>query len=185
MLINKIGITKIINPEELSYRTRQAFDMLNCTEIRERTLKNGSKVLVGYQKNSPLACYIQKITKEGYLKTEKFFSKSNYGLKNENTEIEICKTTFNKIGDKLKEHFIVRTYENKKLTERLETFLDLFKGIDKSEKTQYTGKTNRIKSKLIKERISDVEYVETLYQKDKLVYKETKNNVDLDGNWKF
>ena len=185
MSIARIGITKIIHPDELNYKTRQAFEMFNCIEIRKRALKNGSTILAGYTKNSNLAGYIQKISKDGYVETEKIFSKSNFGPKNEKTEIEICKTTFNKIEDKLKEHFLVRTYDNKKLVEKLETFFDIFKGIDKSEKSYYTGKTNRATSKLIKERISEVEYTESMYKRNKLIYKETKNDVDRDGSWKF
>ena len=185
MNINKVGLTRIIHPDELNYSTRQAFEMFNCTEIRERVLKNGSTILAGYKKDSGLAEYIQKISKDGHLETEKIFSKCNFGPKNEKTEIEICKTTFNKIGDKLKEHFLVRTYENKKLVEKLETFFDIFKGIDKSERSYYTGKTNHATSKLIKERISEVEYTESMYKRNKLVYKDTKNDVEKDGSWKF
>ena len=185
MNITKIGLTKIIHPDELCYRSRQSFETFNCTEIRERLLKNGSRVLAGYTKDSNLASYIQKISKDGYVESEKIFSKSNFGPKNEKTEIEICKTTFNKIGDKLKEHFLVRTYENKKLVEKLENFFDIFKGIDKSEKTHYTGKSSRVLSKLLKERISEVEYTETMYKGNKLVYKDTKNDVDIEGMWKF
>ena len=66
MNILKVGVTKV-TPIETSfiYGAYGNFALVNCTEVRERLLKNGSKIIAGYTKSSNLANFTQKINKEG------------------------------------------------------------------------------------------------------------------------
>ena len=74
MNVSKVGVTKIIPVNNTIYGAHRDFVINNCVEIRERVLKNGTKILAGYAKNSELATFVQQINKKGVIEQEKFYS---------------------------------------------------------------------------------------------------------------
>ena len=180
MNVSKVGVTKIIPVNNTIYGAHRDFVINNCAEIRERVLKNGTKILAGYAKNSELATFVQQINKEGVVEKEKFYTLGVYGVKKENKETQLEKITYNKIGDKLRHFQLFRTYEKGKLTEKFEALMDIFKGVDKSERNFY-NENRAVK----KERISSIEYNEETYYDNVLIWRTTKTDVDPEGIWKY
>ena len=180
MNVSKVGVTKIIPVNNTLYGAHRDFVINNCAEIRERVLKNGTKILAGYAKNSELATLVQKINKKGVIEQEKFYSSEFFGKKNERRETQLEKITYNKIGDKLRHFQLFRTYEKGKLTEKFEALMDIFKGIDRSERVKYNEKTY-----IQKERINADEYVKTVYKDGVKTSCTTENDVDPEGIWRY
>ena len=180
MNVSKVGVTKIIPVNNTIYGAHRDFVINNCVEIRERVLKNGTKILAGYAKNSELATFVQQINKEGVVEKEKFYTLGVYGVKKENKETQLEKITYNKIGDKLKHFQLFRTYEKGILTEKFEALMDIFKGVDRSERVKYNEKTYTKK-----ERINGIEYVKTVYKDGVKTSCTKENDVDPEGVWRY
>ena len=180
MNVSKVGVTQIKPIKNTLYGAYRDFVLGDCVEIRERVLKNGTRILAGYRKNSEYSNLIQKINKKGVIEQEKFYSSELFGKKNEKKETQLEKITYNKIGDKLRHFQLFRTYEKGKLTEKFEALMDIFKGVDKSERNFY-NENRAVK----KERISSIEYNEETYYDNVLIWLTTKTDVDPEGIWKY
>ena len=61
MNVSKVGVTQIRPIKDTLYGAHRDFVLGDCVEIRERVLKNGTKILAGYRKNSEYSNLIQKI----------------------------------------------------------------------------------------------------------------------------
>ena len=180
MNVPKVNVTKIIPCENSLYGAYRDFVLNDCVEIRERVLKDGSKIRAGYAKNSKLSNFIQKISKDDIVEQEKFYFTDTYGVKKEKRDTQLEKITYNKIGDKLQHWQLFKTYENNVLIEKFEAFMDIIKGIDKSERNKYLKET-----KVIKDRINNTQYVKETYYQDTLIWRTTENDVDPEGLWKY
>ena len=180
MNVSKVGVTKIIPVNNTIYGAHRDFVINNCAEIRERVLKNGTKIVAGYVKGSNLATLVQKINEKGVIEQEKFYSSELFGKKNERKETQLEKITYNKIGDKLRHFQLFRTYEKGILTEKFEALMDIFKGIDRSERVKYNEKTY-----IKKERINGDEYVKTVYKDGVKTSCTTEHDVDPEGIWRY
>lgn len=180
MDISKIGVTRIIPTNGKIYGAYKDFVINDCVEIRERILKNGSRIIAGYADDSNLANFVQKINKKGFVEQEKFYSSEPFGIKEENKETQLEKITYNKIGDKLKHFQLFKTFKKGVLTEKFEAFMDIVKGVDKSERNFYNEKRT-----IKKERINNTEYNEEIYRDNILTSRITKTDVDSEGLWKY
>jgi hypothetical protein len=180
MNVSKVGVTQVKPIKNTLYGAYRDFVLGDCVEIRERVLKNGTRILAGYRKNSEYSNLIQKINKKGVIEQEKFYSSELFSKKNEKKETQLEKITYNKIGDKLKHFQLFRTYEKGKLTEKFEALMDIFKGVDKSERTDYVKET-----KIKKERINDSQYIQETFHQNVLIWRTTENDVDPEGMWRY
>ena len=180
MNASKVGVTQIKPIKNTLYGAYRDFVLGDCVEIRERVLKNGTRILAGYRKNSEYANLTQKINPNGIVEQEKFYSSDVYGVKKEKRDTQLEKITYNKIGDKLRHFQLFKTFERSNLIEKFEALMDIVKGVDKSEKIDYVKET-----KVKKERISDVQYIKETYHKDGLIWRTTENDVDPEGMWKY
>ena len=180
MNVSKIGATKITKINNNIYGAYRDFVLTDCVEIRERVLKNGTKILAGYSKDSKLANLVQQINKEGVVEQEKFYSSDTYGVKNKRKETQLEKITYNKIGDKLKHFQLFKTFDNGIIIEKFVAFMDIFKGIDKSERIKYNEKTY-----IKKDRINTAEFAKTTYKEGVKVSSAIEAGVDSDGLWKY
>ena len=86
MNVSKIGVTKVIPVKNTLYGAYRDFVLNDCAEIRERVLKNGTKILAGYKADSNLANFVQKINDKGIVEQEKFYSSERYGYNNQKRE---------------------------------------------------------------------------------------------------
>ena len=179
MNVSKVGVTRVI-PFANNIFYANDFVLTDCSEIRERLLKNGTKIVAGYVEGSNLATLVQKINKKGVIEQEKFYSSEFFGKKNERRETQLEKITYNKIGDKLKHFQLFRTYEKGILTEKFEALMDIFKGVDRSERVKYNEKTYTKK-----ERINCDEYVKTVYKDGVKTSCTKENDVDPEGMWRY
>ena len=180
MNVSKVGVTQIRPVKDTLYGAYRDFVLSDCVEVRERVLKNGTRILAGYRKDSEYSNLIQKINSNGIVEQEKFYSSDVYGVKNEKRETQLEKITYNKIGDKLRHFQLFRTYEKGILTEKFEALMDIFKGVDRSERVKYNEKTY-----IKKERINGDEYVKTVYKDGVKTSCTTENDVDPEGMWKY
>lgn len=180
MNVSRIGVTKIIHTNGEMFGVYRDFVLSDCIEIRERILKNGTKILAGYAKDSKLANLVQKINKDGIVEQEKFYSSDIYGANKSCKDTQLEKITYNKIGDKLKHFQLFKTYEKGILKEKFEALMDIFKGVDRSERIKYDNKTY-----IKKDRINNTQYTKTTYQEGVLKSKTTENNVDAEGLWRY
>ena len=179
MNVSKVGVTRVI-PFVNNIFYANDFVLTDCSEIRERLLKNGTKIVAGYVEGSNLATLVQKINEKGVIEQEKFYSSELFGKKNERKETQLEKITYNKIGDKLRHFQLFRTYEKGILTEKFEALMDIFKGVDISERVKYNEKTYTKK-----ERINGNEYVKTVYKDGVKTSCTTENDVDPEGIWRY
>lgn len=179
MNVSKVGVTRVI-PFANNIFYANDFVLTDCSEIRERLLKNGTKIVAGYVEGSNLATLVQKINEKGVIEQEKFYSSELFGKKNERKETQLEKITYNKIGDKLRHFQLFRTYEKGILTEKFEALMDIFKGVDRSERVKYNEKTYTKK-----ERINGDEYVKTVYKDGVKTSCTTENDVDPEGIWRY
>ena len=83
MNVSKVGVTQIRPVKDTLYGAYRDFVLSDCVEVRERVLKNGTRILAGYRKDSEYSNLIQKINSNGIVEQEKFYSSDVYGVKNE------------------------------------------------------------------------------------------------------
>ena len=140
MNVSKVGVTQIRPVKDTLYGAYRDFVLSDCVEVRERVLKNGTRILAGYRKDSEYSNLIQKINSNGIVEQEKFYSSDVYGVKNEKRETQLEKITYNKIGDKLRHFQLFKTFEKDNLIEKFEALMDIFKGVDRSERVKYDEK---------------------------------------------
>lgn len=189
MNINRIGITKVIPKEDFKSLPYKELVDMGCTQIRERFLNDGRRLLMGHNDTQKLANFTQTFTPQGWLEKQAFYNVDTYGPQKELKEISIDKTWYNKIGDILKSKYLVKNYNNNNLTKETKIEFDIIEGIDKS-KTRYTRWNTEEKNKDIglvhKYRISQAEYTEETYNKNgDFMYKDTHIIDDKDGMWKY
>ena len=189
MNIHPIGITRIIPKKEFESLPYKELAEKGCTEIRERFLKDGSRLLIGHNGSQKIATYTQKNSPLGHLERVAFYNVDIYGPKKNLKEVSSDKVWYNKIGDVLKSKYFVKNYENNKLIKDQKIRFDIIEGLDES-KTKYTINNTENKYKNIglihKHRISETEYVEETYSKNgDFLSRETHIINDIDGMWKY
>lgn len=189
MNINPIGITRIIPKEEFMSLPYKELAEMGCTQIRERFLKNGSRLLMGHNDSQKVASFTQKYSPLGHLERVAFYNIDTYGPKKNYKEVSSDKAWYNKIGDVLKSKYFVKNYENNKLVKEQRIRFDIVEGLDES-KTRYTINNTENKYKNIglvhKHRISEAEYVEETYSKNgDFLHRDIHTINDKDGMWKY
>ena len=71
MKINPIGITRTVSKEEHMWQPYKDMAELGYNHIKERVLKDGSRILLGYEGGKKLASIANKITPDNWLQKQK------------------------------------------------------------------------------------------------------------------
>ena len=73
MSISPIGVSRIVPKSEAMFGIYREITDLGCSQVRERVLKDGSRVLLGYNEGSKFANVAQKYTPQGWMQRQNFF----------------------------------------------------------------------------------------------------------------
>lgn len=191
MKINSVGTTKIIKKADFMCQPYKDLADYGCTHIRQRLLKDGSTVLMGYEKGQKVSKLTQHLPSNPYVHmlAQRFYNVEAYGPKKELKEVSIEKCWYNQIGDLLKFKHVIRNYKENNLLKRFEVKTDILKGEDLSITTYAPASTEYQEKnigKICKQRISPCEYLESLVDaKGNFVFQDRKVINDKDGFWKY